>query len=175
MKKVVASVLLLASMSAWAQQAPFCAVTASGSQCSYYSLSACQQAVQGMDGACAANVAQQPQSQIVPVARPPQFYDSARAIQQPDVVGSFQRGQEQAMRLRQAQEEHDARVRLLDAQAAALTPPPVQQPIASAPVAPNVIRSNNYSVVYQCHDASGQTIYATTPAIGCVVIAVTQR
>lgn len=175
MKKVVASALLLASMSAWAQQAPFCAVTPSGSQCSYYSLSACQQAVQGMDGACAANVAPQPQSQIGSVARPPQFYDSARAIQQPDVIGSFQRGQEQAMRLRQAQEEHDARLRLLDAQAAALTPPPVQQPIASEPVSPAAVRSNNYSVLYRCQDTGEQIVLTMTPAKGCVVIAVTQQ
>jgi hypothetical protein len=100
MKKVVAPALLLASMSALAQQAPFCAVTSSGARCSYYSLSACQQAVQGMDGACAANIVPQPQLQIQPVARPAQFYDSARAIQQADVVGSYQRGIQQGQQQR---------------------------------------------------------------------------
>jgi hypothetical protein len=107
MKKVVASVLLFAGMSAWAQQAPFCAVTASGSRCNFYTLSACQQAVQGMDGACAANVAQQPQFQTQP-AQPAQFYDSARAIQQPDFVGSFQRGVQQGQQQRLNQQAIEA-------------------------------------------------------------------
>lgn len=90
-------------------EAPFCAVTPMGSQCHYYTLSACRQAVVGLDGSCVVNpgaVSPAPsQSQAPPTRTYP-----APTVQAPNVFGSFLQGVQAGQQARQAREEHEARM-----------------------------------------------------------------
>lgn len=63
-----------------------------------------------MNGACATN------------GRPeaPSFYDVNKAIEKPDIAGSFQRGQAEGQRLRLERERHQAEMAVLAAQTEAL-------------------------------------------------------
>lgn len=162
-------ILFLSVTSAWAQQAPFCAVTGLGSQCHYYSLSACQQAVRGMDGACVANLQQpQQQVQVQPIQSPRKPYDINSAIQYPDIIQSSIRAGEAGARQRQAEQEHQAKMRLLEAQLQA------QQQQQYAPPTGVAINANNgYRVVYRCVGQDGMTLFSTVPAVGCIVLSVT--
>jgi hypothetical protein len=159
MKTVVGLVLFLSSAAALAQ-APFCAVTGLGSQCFYYSLNACQQAVRGMDGMCVANAqqSQQPQIQPTPQRRP---YDINGALVQPDFVGSAIRAGEAGARARRDREEHEAMMRLIEAQ--------TQEQVS---ITQRMNETGKHSVVYRCPNEDGSVRFSSVPAVGCVVIAI---
>jgi len=141
MKRAIAALFALAmaaGTTSHAQaQSPFCAVTAMGSQCHYYSLSACQQAVTGMDGACVANV-QQPVFAPAPPTQPSQIQPVQ--IQHYDIAGAAQRGYAEGQRMRIERERHDAEMRALNQ----------PQTIQHRPMT-----NDGYFVMYRCPDGAG--------------------
>lgn len=144
---------VLLSAPAWGQTAPFCVVSQTGQQsCFYHSLDACRQAAASMNGACAANGRREA----------PAFYDTNKAIQQPDIAGSFQRGQAEGQRLRLERERHQAEMAVLAAQTEALKAKR-QQPTTG----------NGYWVRYKCLDENGNWQPSFVPVPGCVVDSVT--
>lgn len=95
---LLGSTLALASSAALAQ-APFCVVTGGGENCSYVDANVCRQVAASSNGMCVPR-STQPQPQL-------QF---------PDIAGSYQRGAEAGQRMRIEREEHEAKMRLLEAQ-----------------------------------------------------------
>lgn len=141
-KAVLTVVLAMWAAPAAAQEAPFCAVTAMGAQCHFYSASACWQALQGLDGQCVANTAAAQQPVLPPsqvIVLPP------ATVQQGDVLGGFLAGQQAGA---------DARAR--DAQIRYLEPPP---------------KAVSEPVIYVCitNPAKWETIETTVPTPGCIV------
>lgn len=138
--------------------ATFCTVDqwGNGPQCFYVDLNSCQQAARTRRGACV--VQQQQQLSVpapAPVASQPGVYNFQQNTR--SASGAFMDGYERGRKLKMAQEQHDAQMRLLAAQEAAARAP------ARAPI-----------VTYACQrDAATNSWYETrTPAVGCVVIAV---
>ncbi|WND79419.1 hypothetical protein [Lysobacter capsici] len=159
---IIAFATLLPSISMAA--APFCAVTSSGAQCFYYDLGACRQAISGIGGQCVANPAALPPipvqnsgSQIAPLAPSAQpqliHYDMAEAARKGAAAG---------MARRHAEEEHQARMSLLQAQTNA----------ASAPAASDKQPSGYYTVNYDCTAGDGSRYKSKLPIPGCVVISI---
>jgi len=150
--------LLLASGGVSASN--YCALTALGPNCSFYDLASCQMHLQGVGGQCVANPQALSQS-VPPPPAPVVQYQPAPILQHPDIAGAAMRGYQQGQQLRLAQEEHAARMRLLEAQTyAAQQPQPIPQ--AAAPADPQ------YLVFYRCPGAEPE--YTSVPAVGCIVV-----
>lgn len=132
---VFSAVLLLPEIAV--AQAPFCVVSSYGEDCNYYDAKQCQQTAGWRNGMCVAR--QKPQGQQL------QLYD---------IAGSAQRGAEAGQRMRLEREEHEARMRVLNAQADAIRS-------AGAPA--------SGTITYVCSGRDGHPFQTTTPAIGCVV------
>lgn len=161
-KSVALALGLLFSPAAVAQvQAPFCLVSNSGfASCFYYSIDACRQAASSMGGMCSANI--QPPSPS-PYQQPVQPVQ----IQTPDIAGSFQRGQALGAEQRRFQQEHEAKMRLMDAQTQAAQQPRFWQQPASTPEP--ATQGEYYRAIYRCGDSPE---YTPVPAPGCVVVSV---
>ena len=155
MRRIVLVLAATLATTAWAQQAPFCVVTDLNTQCFYYTLSTCQQAARGVSGMCTAN----PQGQASSHAP----YDISRAIQHPDIVGSAIRAGEDGTRQRQAEEEHQATMSLIETQIRS------RQQAAHAKQETN----DGYWVMYKCAGADGAVKFSGVPEVGCVVVSVT--
>lgn len=138
--------LLSVGGTAWAD-APFCVVSGGGTSCHYWDANTCRRAAASMNGMCVAN--QQQQQRVQP-------------SQGPSFGQSFQRGYEDGLRQRREAEEHQARMRLYEAQTREATQ-------AAEPIPPE-LRSSRL-IVYRCVGSGGDIFYTGTPAIGCVVVA----
>lgn len=127
--------------------APFCVVSGAGTSCHYWDAVTCRQAAASTNGMCVANQqAQQP--------RTPSYG--------PNFGESFRRGYDDAARQRREAEEHQARMRLYEAQTRAAT--------QVAESIPTELRSSGL-IVYRCVGSGGDIFYTGTPAVGCVVVA----
>lgn len=142
MDRKFAAMLVLASGSAIGQSAPLCAIYQSGGQpqCFYYNVQSCRMAA-GPGGLCAMNPQQgQPQ------------YQQAQAYHfdtSPIQIGQYvQQGYENGVRLRQEREEHEARMRVLEAQAAA---------------AESQADASFRQSLYQCPQPDGTVLYKSIP------------
>lgn len=170
MKKATILVLgiLLAPVAGAQVQAPFCHVSNTGfASCFYWSLDACRQATASLGGMCSANAQSPPRAQQRQYAQPTQ-------IQMPDIAGSFQRGQAFGAEQRRLKEEHEAKMRLIEAQTQAIQSQQQQrfwqqpqQPAAEAQETPT--QGEYYRAIYKCGDSP---TYTPIPAPGCVVISV---
>lgn len=143
------TIFLLAVLPAAASaQAPFCVVTGGGENCSYIDANVCRQVAASSNGMCVARAELRSQQQ-------PQLL-------LPNAVDSYQRGAEFGQRQRIEREEHEARMRLLNAQAEA----------AKAP-APNMKQpSGYYTVNYDCTATDGSHYKSKMPIPGCVVVSI---
>lgn len=125
---------------------PFCLVSNTGLQnCHYFSLQACQQAAGTLGGMCATN----------PQGQRQQAQPAVTKIEQPDVVGVMQRGYAAGAEQRRQREEHEARMRLLQAQTRQIEAAPPPQPVAAAP-----------NTLYRCTTAEGIPLYTARPMEG---------
>lgn len=146
------AIYIFLSSPALGQTAPFCVVSQTGQQsCFYHTLDACQQAAATMNGACATNSRAQGST----------FYDVNKAIEKPDIAGSFQRGQAEGQRLKLERERRQAEMALLAAQADTLKAAKRQE------------TNDGYWVMYKCPDANGNLHPSGIPAPGCIVDFVT--
>lgn len=136
MRRIVFAALLAMPVIAGAQ-APFCVVSANGEDCNYYDANQCQQTAGWRNGMCVARQKTQGQQ-----------------LQMYDIAGSAQRGAEAGQRMRLEREEHEARLRVLDAQADSLR---------------RDAQPRQGIVTYVCSGRDGHPYQTTTPAIGCVV------
>jgi len=143
MKHMTFVVLMFVHSAASAQSAPYCVATDAGRMCHYYVVSNCQQDAMQNGGVCVANT------------EPARVYQSApqTQLQYPDIAGSYQRGLELGQRRRQEREAHEARMRLIESQAAS-----VQE---------GSLRTG--TITYICSGRDGSPYRTTTPAIGCIV------
>lgn len=170
-----AALAALMPLRAGAQQAaPFCLVNNFGqAQCFYWSLDACRSAAGTLGGMCSANPAnaqQQPQQRA---------YDVAAAARLPNYAESMQQGYEAGARMRQQREareqqqaEHEARMRLLEAQIAA-TEAEVPAPV-SAPMPAYEGPQAQPGTLYKCYDPQGIPNYTGRAIAGlrCEIVAV---
>ncbi len=142
---VLAACLALLPTAASAQQAKFCHVSDAGfTQCHHFTLTSCQQAVRSLGGACAI--------QAVPDTPRP----SVTPIQYPNLAESMRQGQESA-----------ARVRLMEAQAAALRAQSREAPQAPRPELNGC--PIGYWMLFRCATANGGTELTGEPRVGCTV------
>lgn len=171
MKTLIALVAISAAGPVVAQvQAPFCLVSNNGhASCFYYSLDACRQASSSMGGMCAANV-QQP---IQTIAQP--TYQAPIQQQMVNIAEAGQRGYEHGLRMRQAREEHEARMRLMEAQTNAVQTQSdsagAESWSTAAQMGAAALAPVNGKVLYRC-GIEGIATYTTQPSPGCVVISV---
>lgn len=134
---------------AGAQQARFCRVDNVGnSYCHFATLDSCHSAARTLGGACAIETA--------PAQRQP--YDVNKAIEKPNLFDSFRRGQEAGQQSRIREQEHQARMRLLEAQTQAVQ----RRPELNGEVI-------GYWMMFRCPTANGGTELTGQPRIGCVV------
>lgn len=132
-----------------AAEGRFCVVTNNMQNCWFYDANQCRQAAERQGGMCVLNQGQQQ----------PQ-------LQSPDIAGSMMKGMEAGRRARIEDEEHAARMRLLEAQAKAATPALGQtgqtswEDIATAMEASR----GKKRIVYTCNGVEGYI-----PVRGCVV------
>jgi len=145
--KLLISALLAIPSIAFAGNAPFCVVSGGGNSCHYWDANTCRKAAASLNGMCVANQ---------------QIQQSRQPTQGPSFGESFRRGYEDAARQRREADEHQARMRLYDAQTRAASQ-------TSEPI-PAEIRSSGL-IVYRCLGSGGDTFYTGTPAVGCVVVA----
>ena len=146
MKLKLATCLLAITIPAQATgNAPFCVFRTGLQQCFYYSVESCQSAARTLGGMCSPNQNQDKQPAAV-------------QLQHPDFVGAMREGQERGARERRAQEEHAARLRLIEAQTAA--------------VGANARAEPAPTVTYTCQGSDGKAFTSQLPIIGCVVTAI---
>lgn len=161
-----------------ANAAPFCAVTGAGTQCNYFSLSACQQAIRGMDGACVANVQQSPQIQQpqLPPPRSNYAYPAPPRQSGMSIFEAGRQGQEDGLRSRLRRLVRDVWDAPADKQQKMLneiasldfdTYTKVEQELRRRAESTEATPT----VIYRCGDGESAT-YSKTPAPGCVVIQV---
>lgn len=152
MRFVLGLLLIGLAGPALGQDAPFCVIAGYGSppQCWHYNASSCQSAARSVNGMCVAR-ASLPSTQA--------------SAPQSNFAESFARGQAEGQRRRLEREQHEAQLRLLEAQTAEINarmaPPPPPSPPPSTGL-----------VLYRCPQPDGVPFYTATAAIGCVVVGI---
>ncbi len=151
MVKIFGSLVMLLTSGIASAGSPFCVVYSGGQLCNYYDISACQSAARSMQGACVANAQIQQAQTITPIQT--QQPQQVQPIHQ-DTFGSFMRGQQQGQALRIQREEHQANMRLREAQIAA---------------AQQAAKTSSGMVFYDCSAVGGDR-FTDVPIVGCKVI-----
>lgn len=128
--------------------APLCVYSSGTPQCFYYSVDSCQSAARTLGGTCSPNTERGDKTRTGLAPAPAETV----TLQHPNILRTMQEGQERGARERRAQEEHAARLRLIEAQTAAIS--------ASEPT---------YIVTYACKDGDGNTFTSRVPFVGCIV------
>lgn len=155
---------ILAPTTAHAQtQAPFCLVSNSGyPSCFYYSLDACRSAQGSLGGMCTANIQAQQGIQAQPIL-------TQQTLQHPDIAGSYMRGAQAGQEMRIREQEHRARMEMIEAQRASYSVPAPQVAVATQ-VVPST--GNEQNVLYRCRLQGGGTYYTSAAIEGCTALQV---
>ena len=112
MKPLLWTILLAISPPALC--APFCVVSGAGTHCMYYNVQNCQRAASTSNGMCVPN--QEPATPSPAFQPQPRVQFQPPPMYMPDIVGSAMSGYERGRRARQENDEHEARMRLIEAQ-----------------------------------------------------------